>query len=268
MTPQLDLDRRLRQAIVSDARIVCALAYGSLTQGTGDRYSDLEYYLFVPGALSPALDPQAFLAALTPVRHAVINEFGTPNFITDDLLRIELHVEPLERLSNLLSWPGYTINPGRMLVKDSGGQLAGVLDELLRRGPPDPRKDAPLVLGRLLNWLAFGANVLARGERLRALELLGWVRGGVLRLARLAENHTEHWQTASRLAEQELSPDVLTRFARLTGPLEDLERQYAEAWCWTQELAAVLCAEVDRVDEHLTADLGRRLHATGDPESR
>ncbi|MGY2895217.1 hypothetical protein [Deinococcus sp. UYEF24] len=178
MTAQLDLDRRLRQAILSDARVVCALAYGSLTQGTGDRYSDLEYYLFVPHALTPRFDPQAFLARLTPVRHFVINDFGTPNFITDNLLRIELHVEPMERLSDILSWPGYHIDPERMLVKDSGGQLAAVLGELSRRGPPDPKDDAPLIFGRLLNWLAFGANVLARGERLRALELLGWVRGG------------------------------------------------------------------------------------------
>lgn len=259
MTAQIDLDQRLRQAILSDARVACALAYGSLTQGTGDRYSDLEYYLFVPEALTPRFEPEAFLARLTPVRHAVINDFGTPNFITDDLLRIELHVEPLERLSDILSWPGYHIDPGRMLVKDSGGRLAAVLDELARRGPPDPKDDAPLVLGRLLNWLAFGANVLARGERLRALELLGWIRGGVLRLARLAENHTEHWQTASRLAEQELIPEVLTRFAWLTGPLENLERQYAEAWCWTQELASALRADVDPIDEHLKADLDRRL---------
>ena len=110
MTPQFKLDRRLRQAILSDARVVCALAYGSLTQGTGDHYSGLECHLFVPNALTPRFDPQAFLAGFTPVRHFVINEFGTPNVVTDDLLRIELHVEPVERLNDIFSWPGYSID--------------------------------------------------------------------------------------------------------------------------------------------------------------
>ncbi|MGY2895216.1 hypothetical protein [Deinococcus sp. UYEF24] len=73
----------------------------------------------------------------------------------------------------------------------------------------------------------------------------------------------EHWQTASRLAEQELGREVLTRFARLTGPLDDLERQYAEAWHWTQELASALCVDDDPINEHLKADLDSRLDGVG-----
>ena len=41
------LDARLRAAMHADERIMHALAYGSFTQGTADRFSDLEYWLFL-----------------------------------------------------------------------------------------------------------------------------------------------------------------------------------------------------------------------------
>lgn len=62
-----------------------------------------------------------------------------------------------------------------MLIKDSDGQLARHLAVLAARRT-DPAGEAQGILDRLLNWLAFGLNVLARGERIRAHELLGWVQ--------------------------------------------------------------------------------------------
>lgn len=115
-------------------------------------------------------------------------------------------------------------------ARQGHGRLAGALRHLGTRTPPDPAAEAQGILDRLLGWLAFGLNVLARGERIRAHELLAWVQGGLLRLARLADGRTEHWVSPSRLAEWELGGTALERYARTTGPLGNLEGRYAEAW--------------------------------------
>lgn len=238
VTPaQLDLDRAIRAAIWADRRIGHALAYGSFTQGTADAYSDLEYYVFLSPADLPSFDVRAWLGAVAPVRHFVVNDFGTLNAVMDGLIRVELHAEPDTALPGVEDWPNRQMNPAAMLIKDEGGRLAAHLAALAAKDRPPPEAEAQLICDRLLNWLVFGVNVLERGERVRALELLGWVRGGLLRLARLAEGNTEHWLTASRRAEWELSAATLNRYARLTGRLDELEGLYAEAWEWTQELA-------------------------------
>lgn len=256
---QQELDRDIRAAIQADPRLTHALAYGSFTQGTADAFSDLEYYVFLPDPEVDRFDVRAWLEALAPVRHFVQNDFGTPNAILDGLLRVELHAEPVSKLDAVLDWPAFHIYPERMLVKDTDGQLADVLGRLAARARPDPAAETVLILARLLNWLVFGLNVLARGERIRAHELLGWVQGGLLRLARLAEGQTGHWLTASRCAEEELSPGALERYARLTGCLDELEQLYAEAWSWTQELAKAASPPRLPLNPTLVQEIGERV---------
>lgn len=259
VTPQQQaLDRAIRAAIRADARITHALAYGSFTQGTADAFSDLEYSVFLPEGEVDRFDMRGWLEALVPVRHFVHNDFGTPNAILDGLLRVEVHAGPVSKLEAVLGWPAFHIFPDRMLVKDTDGRLADVLERLAAKARPDPVAETELILARLLNWLAFGLNVLARGERIRAHELLGWVQGGLLRLARLAEGQTKHWLTASRMAERELRPQTLERYARLTGRLDELEQLYAGAWAWTRDLTPALRLPLDR---ELERDIGEQVAA-------
>ncbi|MDL2343232.1 hypothetical protein QOL99_03610 [Deinococcus sp. MIMF12] len=261
VTPaQRDLNRAIRAAILRDGRIGYALAYGSFTQGTADAFSDLEYYVFLSPADLPGFGVRAWLEAVAPVRQFVVNDFGTPNAVMDGLIRVELHAEPDTALPGVEAWPNENMNPAAMLVKDRGGRLAAHLAALAAKEGPHPEAEAQLLHDRLLNWLVFGVNVLERGERVRALEVLGWVRGGLLRLARLAEGNTGHWLTASRRAEWELSAATLDRYARLTGRLDELETLYAEAWSWTQELTARVPG-LRGAGPELARDLTRRLGA-------
>lgn len=257
--PHDHLDHLIREAARRDPRITHALAYGSFTQGAADRFSDLEYFLYLP---DPArLDVPAWVGGVlrdSPfrIRHFFVNDFGTPNFVLDGLLRPELHAETPDRLADLAGWPAAHADPTRMSVKDTDGRLAGALRRLGTRAQPDPAAEAQGILDRLLGWLVFGANVLARGERIRAHELLAWVRGGLLRLVRLADGQTGHWVNPSRLAEWELGSAALERYARTTGPLDRLEIHYAEAWAWTAERAAALGLHVP---PDLAHDLSRGL---------
>lgn len=229
--PHDHLDHLIREAARRDPRITHALAYGSFTQGAADRFSDLEYFLYLP---DPArLDVPAWVGGVlrdSPfrIRHFFVNDFGTPNFVLDELLRLELHAETPGRLADLAGWPAAHADPTRMSVKDTDGRLAGALRRLGTRAQPDPAAEVQGILDRLLGWLVFGANVLARGERIRAHELLAWELGGA----------------------------ALERYARTTGPLDRLEIHYAEAWAWTAELAAALGLHLP---PDLAHDLGRGL---------
>ncbi|GAA5437980.1 hypothetical protein Daqu01_03124 [Deinococcus aquaticus] len=239
LTELLALDDRLRSALVREARFSHVVAYGSVPQGSADAFSDLEYWAFLDPAHGAAFDVRAWLSAWLDVQHFVVNEFGTPTALLPGLRRVELHVAAQDRLPEVEGWTPQHVRPERMLIKDSDGQLARHLAVLAARRT-DPAGEAQGILDRLLNWLAFGLNVLARGERIRAHELLGWVQGGLLRLARLHAGRTAHWANASRCAEQELDAMTLARYAGVTASLEGLEVAYTNAVAWTLDLAAAL----------------------------
>ncbi|MBZ9751903.1 hypothetical protein K7W42_13665 [Deinococcus sp. HMF7604] len=252
----LALDAQLRAALQAEGGFSHVAAYGSVPQGQADAHSDLEYWAFLaPGA---AVEAQDWLSTQLDVQHFVVNEFGTPTALLPGLRRVELHVVSAARLPEVEDWTPQHVRPTQMLVKDEDGRLARHLAVLAGR-TVQPADDAGLILDQLLNWLAFGLNVLARGERVRAHELLGWVQGGLLRLARLQEKRTDHWPNPSRRAEQELSVASLTRYAGITAGLPDLERAYAGAVTWTLDLASELRLTVPPA---LARDLRERTPAT------
>ncbi|MFK7604138.1 hypothetical protein ACI3L1_18220 [Deinococcus sp. SM5_A1] len=230
------LDAQLRDAMHADRRITHALAYGSFTQGTADRFSDLEYWLYL--APDAEFDAREWLGKLTPVLHGVVNEFGAFNAVLPGLLRVELHAVPNMQIAGLDDWGNENLFPGRMLIKDSDGRLAAALEKLAAKAPPHAETQA--TLDRLLNWLAFGLNVLARGERIRAHGLLWWIQGGLLSLAAVDSGQTDSLLNPARLAERRLDADTLRRYAGVTGGVDDLERAYANAVAWTLQLAESL----------------------------
>lgn len=250
---QLELDQKIRAQISAHGQIHHALAYGSFTQGIGDEWSDLEYYLFVADPNSFSIE--AWISQITPVHLLVVNEFGTPNILTDDLIRIELHVEPSSRLEQILDWPNEHIYPEQMLIKDSDQKLEKVLLRLSQKPGLDPEAELQQVWDRLLNWFVFGSSVLARGERIRALELRMWIQVGLLRLARLSEGNTQHWLNEARRAEWELSSGSLERFAQTAGSIQELETSYARAWVWAKELKRELQAKLEANDRKKVVEM-------------
>jgi len=245
------LDARLRDAMHADERITHALAYGSFTQGTADRFSDLEYWLFL--APRAELDVREWLGRLMPILHFVVNEFGTSTAIGPGLLRVELHAVPNTQLAELEGWGNEHLFPERMRVKDSDGRLASALQKLAANPAPDPQPQA--TLDRTLNWLAFGLNVLARGERMRAHGLLWWVQSGLLTLIVVESGHMDYLLNPARLAERRLDADTLRRYEGIAGSLKDLESAYANAVTWTLELAGRLAL---KVNPELASDLQER----------
>ncbi|WP_139322789.1 hypothetical protein [Deinococcus marmoris] len=258
MKRHTELDARLRDAMRADSRITHALAYGSFTQGTADRFSDLEYWLYLEPDVE--FDVHRWLEKLTPVLHSVVNEFGAFNAILPGLLRMELHAVPNTSLGELESWGNEYLFPEQMLAKDVDGRLAATLQMLTAKPPPQP--EAQATLDRLLNWLAFGLNVLARGERIRAHGLLWWIQSGLLTLTAVESGHTAYLLNPARLAERRLDTETLRRYAAITGGVNDLEEAYAAAVGWTLELAAGLNLTMNAT---LAAELRQWAGRSGQP---
>ncbi len=239
------LDTRLRAAICADLRIRFALAYGSRTQlqnnvRQDDEYSDLEYYIYLrPGQ---EFDARSFVESVTPVVLAVTNTFGTLNFVTPELHRIELHIEQEERLAELLGWSVLSPEIARMLVKDSGDRLATLLAQFAAQ--PDWRPEVQqITVDRILNALVAIRGFLLRGERLRAYEWQAlWVVGGLTRLARHAEAKRQppapgHW------AERDLSAGMLNRLNECAPGISEPDRSSPEHGF---RYALKLCGELAR----------------------
>ena len=237
-----ELDSRLRSAIRAEPRILAALAYGSRTQLPGgvrqdDEFSDLEYYVYLhPGE---RLDPLELIGSVTPILLSVTNPFGTPNFVTPELHRIELHVQDASQMTDLRGWPGYSPDVARMLVKDEGALLAGLLARFANQPDWTPEA-AQTTLDNVLNALVAVHGFLRRGERLRAHEWHSlWVVGGLTRLARHAEGASQP-PAVARWAERDLSAEMLSRLAACAVGASELEAGSRLALTLAAELAALL----------------------------
>ena len=81
MLPQEVMIEKTRELCYKDERLVAALMYGSFALGEGDRFSDIEFYLFFEDEASEGLEEQAWVAQITPLALYYVNEFGNGSAI-------------------------------------------------------------------------------------------------------------------------------------------------------------------------------------------
>lgn len=210
---------RVRARCAADPGLDAALMYGSFVKDEADGYSDIEFWLFHTPAARAGLDPAAWCTALDPAVTAVLrNEFGAHVAYFPGLVRGEFHFATTEDLPGLADWPERGAPLERMTVLDRRGVLARTLAALPARHPrPHTPEQVALACEPLANWLVLTRNLLERGEFLRAWDALGHTQRHLTRIARLAEDATEHWLTPSRAAERELAPRTVTALAAATA---------------------------------------------------
>ena len=262
--PQHTMIRRVKQLCQEDERLVAALMYGSFTQGEGDAFSDIEFYLFFRDDELDALDQAAWVSQVAPLTVFFTHEFGTKVAIFDNLVRGEFHFEPAVNMKEVRAWPirGETLDIDTMLLSDRMGTLREHLETLksaeLTRTSPEALQTRCYTF---INWWLLGFNVLVRGERARALDALSHVHRSLLYLVRAAEDKTEeHWLTPSKRLEADLSSEAYARFTACTSDLSSLEGAYKTAWIWGKELIRTLeAAHGFPLPDELLQRLDKRL---------
>lgn len=247
MLQQEAMIERARRVCREDERLAAAMMYGSFAQGEGDEFSDVEFILFFRDEALESVDQEEWVERISPVGLYFVNEYGNGTAIFENLVRGEFH---FDRASDIERIVGESMRDADWLpsledtlIVDRTGELTPRLRRIV--GPP-PERDAPesvLFLGNcFVNWFVFGANLFARGELARSLDLLGIIRDRLLQMVRVLEGSTLHWFNASKFLEREISETSYARYAACTARLEneELRQAYIAAWEWGRELMSSL----------------------------
>jgi lincosamide nucleotidyltransferase B/F len=246
MLPQEAMIDRVRELCRQDNRVVAALMYGSFVLGQGDRFSDIEFYLFFDDEASEGLQEEAWVEQIAPLALYYVNEFGNGTAIFENLVRGEFHFEAASNVGLVDAWESawFPSLESAVLV-DKTGELSGRMGRLVRRPPVLDTPERALFLCRsLTNWTLMGANLLERGEYARAEALLTLVHGHLLQAMRLVEGNNANWLSPTRRLEEDASASSYKRYKECTAALEaeQLVRAYASTWEWARELMGELAA--------------------------
>jgi lincosamide nucleotidyltransferase len=263
MLRQQDLITRVRERCAADPRLDAALMYGSIAQGVGDEYSDIEFWLFFSETSetetpeTETLDPAEWCRRIGPTLAVTVNEFGSHVVFFEGLIRGEFHFATTADLPVVAGWPSLGARTDDIIVLDRRGALRPLLESLPRHVRPveTPAEIAELCL-RFANWIVLAMHVTRRGEVLRAQDALGHARRHLLWMARLATGATVTWLTPSRRAETELPPGVIAQVHATLGadPHEALRAMWRTGRELWQELStrhdfaapAALWAQLDQ----------------------
>ena len=184
----------------------------------------------------------------------LLNEFGAHVAFFAGLVRGEFHFATTSAYPEIASWPERPGPLDRVVILDRSGRLRPALEALPERfALPGPERVVAEHCDPWVNWLVLAANVLRRGELLRALDALGHAQRNLLWIVRIAEQATGHWLTPSRAAESELSARAVAALHDTASFGEvDLEQLVRPAYMVpeTKDLGALL-TEFRRTNQHL-----------------
>jgi lincosamide nucleotidyltransferase B/F len=267
MLQQGAMIERVRELCEHDGRVVAALMYGSFALGQGDRFSDIEFYLYFEEEALPGLDEAAWVSRIAPVGLYYVNEFGNGTAIFENLVRGEFHFEAASEVGLVEAWEtAWFPSLASAVLVDKTGELSRRLGRLVRRPPDlDTPERALFVCRSLINWTLMGANLLERGEHARAEAFLTLIHGHLLQAARLVEGKTVNWLSPTRKLEEDVSAITYERFRACTAALDaaQLARAYVSTWRWGRELIDELASRhAFALPESLLAKLDQRLRAS------
>ena len=262
---------RLLDAARRDSRVVGVLASGSLCEGRGDAYSDLDLALFVKDADLPSFDREwkGWAGQFGRMLLAYVGAVGHPWAVFDAEplpLRVDFSLWPASRLDAVSDWPVAPTSVAAIVLYDAtGGAIVERARSLVGQSlaPPDAARAFESDSGDFWYYLLRDIGKLERGDRWGAhWELQVVLVGSLLGLLRLEAGAVDHWRGSSpaHRASTELPPSRLSEVeAALPKGLDENEIRRSllalaeqarrvcaalsarECWAWPDELA-------DRVD--------------------
>jgi lincosamide nucleotidyltransferase len=268
MLQQEVMIEEVQELCAEDERVVAALMYGSFALAQGDRFSDIEFYLFFEEKALESLNEEAWVSQITPLELYYVNEFGNGSAIFDNLIRGEFHFEPYSKVGLVDVWEtAWFPSLESAVLVDKVGELSRRVRRLVG-GPPDldTSERALFVCHSLMNWTLMGTNLLKRGECARAEAFLTLVHGYLLQAVRLVEGKTANWLSPSRWLEEDVSAASYERFRVGTAALDakQLVWAYASTWEWSRELMGELAtrhaftlpeALLNKLNQHIGVEL-------------
>ncbi len=218
-TVQLEMIEKVKSLAGQDPKVAAVLMYGSFVKGEGDRYSDIEFYLFH----SREIDHRQWVENIRPTRLFFTNEFGTEVAIFDNLIRGEFHFAPAEEVEVVKSWVGLTSleYAGNMILVDKEGRLTDIMAAIDQRRPRhDNQNQVDWLAESLLNNFLMTKNLLGRGEWAHAHQAFQFLQKYLIWLVRLAAGADHHWENPTKMLEREIDPAWYEAYAACVPTLK------------------------------------------------
>lgn len=267
MLKQREHIERLRWLCMQDKRVIGAVLFGSFTLGEGDAFSDIEAALFFDDAGLAKLDKRSWLEHIAPISMFFIDDFGHYTAVFHDMVRAEFHFKPRTQMNIVSTWKGNAHFPSLddAILVDRSGELTKLLQPLAGEAPKRNTADsAQSIHTNFINVMLFGLNTLARGEVVRAHDLLHMSHRPLLHMARLLAGSTDHWPNPRRWLERDLPAQDYARFRTCVPALEEagVQRAFAATWAWGVEMMRALCKQHGlHLPEDVIAHIDSRIAA-------
>jgi len=240
---------KVKETAKTDDAVSAVLMYGSFIKGEGDRYSDIEFYIFH----TQEIDRREWVGRIMPFVLFFTNEHGTEVAIFENMVRGEFHFLELGQVDIVKSWETQTSfeYADKMILVDKEGRLAEAISDISRERP---RHDSPehveWLVSSLANNLLQVKNLLLRNELAHAQHLFQYIQKYLIWMARLADKADNHWENPTRMLEQELSWPWYGAYAECVPDLdaENLHICFQKSVSFGMKAACYLGAPLGLID--------------------
>jgi lincosamide nucleotidyltransferase len=218
---QLAMISQVKESSLLDPNIRSVFMYGSFIKGEGDKYSDIEFYIFLTDTEN--FDEKHWVAQLGKVDLFFKNEFGTKVAIYDDLIRAEFHFLEVKEIGIIKNWEGLVSfeHKEKMIQVDKDGLLKSTLDSISVISPTRNSKESIEWLAQsLVNSLVYTSHLIGRKEWAHAHMTFSYIQKFTLWLMRAQALVFDHWESPSKSIEKDIPKKMYEKYEKVCPALD------------------------------------------------
>ena len=132
---QLQMIDKTKSIAQNDKNISAVFMYGSFTKNEGDKYSDIEFYIFLKD--KEKFSAENWVSQIHPSALYFTNEFGSEVAIFENMIRGEFHFLTNDQMEVIKSWDGLVefSDFDKMILVDKEDLLTNTLKEIKTKVP-------------------------------------------------------------------------------------------------------------------------------------
>lgn len=221
---QLQMIDKTKSIALNDKNISAVFMYGSFTKNEGDKYSDIEFYIFLKD--KEYFSAGNWVSQIHPLALYFTNEYGSDVAIFENMVRGEFHFMTNDQMEVIKSWDGLVefSDFDKMILVDKEGLLTNTLEEIETKIPDRTTNKNILWLSQsLLNVLLTTSNLIKRREFAHAYQSLSNTQKYLLWLIRIETSETKHWESPTKSLEKDIDQDWYSLFQQTTTKLEPID---------------------------------------------
>ena len=236
---QLQMIDKTKSIAQNDKNISAVFMYGSFTKNEGDKYSDIEFYIFLKDKEN--FSAENWVRQIHPLALYFTNEYGSDVAIFENMVRGEFHFMTNDQMEVIKSWDGLVefSDFDKMILVDKEDLLTNTLKEIKTKIPDRTTSENTLWLSQsLFNVLLTTSNLIKRQEFAHAYQSLSNTQKYLLWLIRIETSQTKHWESPTKSLEKDIDPEWYSLFQQTTSRLDstDIKTAFKNTLTLTEKL--------------------------------